>query len=127
MAQLPSTTVPSATRSDDEYGAATHVERINPGTNPAWAPGSKGVVEPMPDDRGPLKPYKFTAKGFHDGRIFRAGQTAMLYADQVGPHHEPVDSLADVAPAIVAPEAGVGQPVKARAARRGKPAAAPSS
>lgn len=42
--------VPTPIRSDDEYGLATHIERINPGDNPAHIRGmSPGLAE-----RGPV-------------------------------------------------------------------------
>lgn len=38
--------VPNALRSDDAYGRLTHIERINPGDNPAYVPGmSAGAYE----------------------------------------------------------------------------------
>jgi hypothetical protein len=85
----PGAIVPRAVRNDgDSYSRATHVERINPGANPADIPGAKMEVQPMPEDRGPKRSYKTLTSSFHGGVLVPAGSLVELHDDEVGKHHE---------------------------------------
>ncbi len=96
----PGVVVPRAVRNDDtSYNRATHVERINPGNNPADIPGAKMEVKPMPEDRGMQRNYRMLSTGFHNGAIAQAGSIVQLYDDEVGKHHE---LLVDEEPAVEA-------------------------
>lgn len=78
----------------------THVERINPGPDPAYIPGgSFSPPEPVAQERGIRRLYTMLAKGVHDGLLKRAGELVMLYDDEVAPHHQLTD------PASVQPPA----------------------
>lgn len=106
-AQRPSTTVPSATRTEDEYGRATHPERINPGDHPAAAPGAAFPGgPPVPAERGERKPYSMRTKGTHDGVLYKPGEVVWLFDDQVDAQHAPV--LGDPLPARSASLAPLG-------------------
>ena len=67
----------------------SHIERINPGDNPAavpWAAGAFPVPE-VPADRGPLRPFVALGRGTHGSRLLRGGETVWLYADEAGPNY----------------------------------------
>ncbi|HLX18463.1 MAG TPA: hypothetical protein VKS24_25020 [Bradyrhizobium sp.] len=83
--------VPNPNRDETDYGRASHIERINPGDNPAaapWAAGTFPVPPEPPQERGIKRLYRMLMKGTHDGVLHRAGSTVMLYDDEVGPHHQ---------------------------------------
>ena len=63
----------------------THVERINPGPNPAHVPGL--AMGPAPDGR---KPYRVLRSAKHADTILPAGTIVMLLPEEVEDHHEPV-------------------------------------
>ena len=85
----PGVLVPRSGRSDEtSYDRATHVERINPGSNPADIPGAKMAVAPIPEDRGPKRTYKTLISSFHNGALVPAGSLVDLHADEVAAHHE---------------------------------------
>ena len=91
----PGPTVDHPTRFPDDRD--THIERINAGSNPAdgtgASPGAAPGAPPRPDDSdkfGPLQPYRLLATAFMGGVLRKAGETVMLYAHQVGAHHQPL-------------------------------------
>ena len=87
-----------ATYAREDDPSQTHIERLNPGGNPAdgtgAAPGADPGAPPKPDDSskfGPLRTYRLLANAFV-GSIFRkAGEIVELYDHQVGAHHEPFE------------------------------------
>lgn len=69
---------------------STHIERINPGDNPAHAPGIR--LGPQDDGR---KAYRLLAPERHgDGwATIAAGTVVMLHPGEVGPNHVPLDPV----------------------------------
>jgi nucleoid-associated protein YgaU len=84
-------TDPILTSGLDPEDKRSHVERINPGDNPAAAPGGGGLASgPVPDERGEKKLYQLLTKGAHHGFLYQPGETVWLHDDEVGPQHQPV-------------------------------------
>lgn len=83
--------VEHATRHPDDL--ASHIERINPGLNPAFTPGASGEYpvppEPMADHAQP-QAYVALGRCYRNARIYNAGDILMLHAEEVGPNFRPL-------------------------------------
>ena len=71
----------------------THIERINPGDNPAYIPGAwpqaeKAPAAPDGDPLGIKRRYRMLQTGIHNGVRLVAGSVVELYDHEVGAHHE---------------------------------------
>ena len=89
--ELGQLTVPHGTRADDEYGIATHVERINPRQVIAPGPDRRPVISYAPKDHpeGELRPYVTTRPSVIDGVRRDAGYRVLLLPYQVASYHRP--------------------------------------
>lgn len=80
---------PTMTMGVEGHDQDTHVERINPGDNPAAAPAQPEAPQ-LRGHPGWKKPYRLMAKAVHDGMLKAAGSLVWLYDHEVGAHHEPI-------------------------------------
>lgn len=87
MSDRPDTMVVGRARSAD---TRTHVERINPGDNPAYVPGVRRDPEDTPLPTGHKRKYRLLEKAIVDGALRKPGEIVEVYESQVGPHHEMV-------------------------------------
>jgi hypothetical protein len=87
------TTVEAPTR--HPYDTATHIERINAGSNPAdgtgASPGAAPGAPPKPADPadyGEKRFYKTRVDSLYEGFLLKAGSRVALFDHEVGAHHE---------------------------------------
>lgn len=79
----------------------THIERINPGDNPAYVPGALAGqapgAPPPGKDLGPKRLYRLLEPAIHNDVRLPAGAAVELHDHQVGAHHELLPAPAPIA------------------------------
>jgi hypothetical protein len=95
---------PVATAGLESADERSHIERIDPGENPAYVPGTDTTVAALPLDRGPQRQYIVLAKSQYAGMLKRPGDHVMLYDDEVAAHHMLAPPTLPPLPEVLAPD-----------------------